>query len=358
MPMNLIIQEKRRELGLTQEQVAEYLNVSIPAVSKWESGATSPDISLLPSLARLLKIDLNTLFCFQEDMSEQEIGIFCGEIKEIVQTKGLAEGFKTAKQKIHDYPHNEALLHCLTFTLDGLLVMSGLPDEEKSQYDSLLLSWYKQLAESPDSKIRNSANYMLVSRSIHDGDYETAQKILDRMPDKEDLMSNMADKRIMQINLYLSLGKVEEAVKELQSALLTAVNKVQMLLCKMVDAELAGDRIQTAKSIADKASRMAVLFDLWEYNSLIAPLQIAGAKKDADACIPLLRKLLEAMRKPWDMSKSPLFYRIAKASDPTQMLPAILSELDNDASYDFLREREDFKELICEYKEIAKNIKG
>ena len=54
MPMNLVIQEKRKELGLTQEQVAEYLNVSIPAVSKWEKGTTSPDISLLAPLARLL----------------------------------------------------------------------------------------------------------------------------------------------------------------------------------------------------------------------------------------------------------------------------------------------------------------
>ena len=45
MPMNLVIQEKRKALGLTQEQVAEYLNVSIPAVSKWEKGATSPRLS-------------------------------------------------------------------------------------------------------------------------------------------------------------------------------------------------------------------------------------------------------------------------------------------------------------------------
>jgi len=35
MPMNLVIQEKRKALGLTQEQVAEYLNVSTPAVNKW-----------------------------------------------------------------------------------------------------------------------------------------------------------------------------------------------------------------------------------------------------------------------------------------------------------------------------------
>lgn len=40
MPMNRIIQEKRRELGLTQEQVAQYLGVSTPAVSKWEKGVS------------------------------------------------------------------------------------------------------------------------------------------------------------------------------------------------------------------------------------------------------------------------------------------------------------------------------
>lgn len=40
MPMNIIIQEKRKELGLTQEQVADYLSVSTPAVSKWEKGVS------------------------------------------------------------------------------------------------------------------------------------------------------------------------------------------------------------------------------------------------------------------------------------------------------------------------------
>lgn len=355
MPINLVIQKRRKELGLTQEQVAEYLNVSIPAVSKWEKGATSPDISLLSPLARLLKTDLNTLFCFQEDISEQEIGSFCGEVTQTVRTEGIAEGFKTAKRKIHDYPYNETLLHRLTFTLDGLLVMSGLTEEEKRPYDAMLLTWYKQLAESRDGKIKNSANYMMASRFIRSGDYEQAQEILNRMPDKEDLMSGMADKRILQVNLYLCLGKTEAALGELQRALLMAVNKVQMLLYKMIDAELAGGGMRNAEDIADKASRMPALFDLWEYNSFIAPLQIAGAGKDADTCIPLLQKLLAAACRPWDMSASPLFYHIAKSSDPMQMLPAILSELETDAAYDFLREREDFKELVAEYKGFIKH---
>jgi transcriptional regulator with XRE-family HTH domain len=40
MPINQVIREKRKELGFTQEQVADYLGVSAPAVNKWESGVS------------------------------------------------------------------------------------------------------------------------------------------------------------------------------------------------------------------------------------------------------------------------------------------------------------------------------
>ena len=117
MPMNIVIQEQRKLLGLTQEQVADYLGVSTPAVSKWEKGITSPDIGLLPPLARLLKIDLNTLFCFSEDLSEQEIGFFCNELAKQARNDILS-AFDAAEAKIHEYPHNELLLLNITIILD------------------------------------------------------------------------------------------------------------------------------------------------------------------------------------------------------------------------------------------------
>ena len=76
MKINEIIREKRKALSLTQEQIADFLGVSTPAVSKWEKGAAYPDITLLPALARLLKTDLNTLLSFQEDLTDIEIENF------------------------------------------------------------------------------------------------------------------------------------------------------------------------------------------------------------------------------------------------------------------------------------------
>ena len=52
----------RKDLGLTQEALAEQLGVSSQAVSKWESGQNCPDIQLLPQLADLFGVTLDALF--------------------------------------------------------------------------------------------------------------------------------------------------------------------------------------------------------------------------------------------------------------------------------------------------------
>ena len=51
----------RKNASLTQSQLAQKLNVSDKAVSKWERGFGCPDISLLPELAKIFEIDLETL---------------------------------------------------------------------------------------------------------------------------------------------------------------------------------------------------------------------------------------------------------------------------------------------------------
>lgn len=40
MEMKDVIREKRRAMGFTQEQMADYLGVSAPAVNKWERGVS------------------------------------------------------------------------------------------------------------------------------------------------------------------------------------------------------------------------------------------------------------------------------------------------------------------------------
>lgn len=53
----------RKTKGYTQMQLAEKLNISDKTVSKWESGAGYPDVSLLPALARVLGVTTDHLLC-------------------------------------------------------------------------------------------------------------------------------------------------------------------------------------------------------------------------------------------------------------------------------------------------------
>lgn len=62
MTISEIIVKYRKELGLTQEGLAQRLGVTNQAVSKWESGQSCPDITLLPVIADLFGITLDELF--------------------------------------------------------------------------------------------------------------------------------------------------------------------------------------------------------------------------------------------------------------------------------------------------------
>ena len=56
-----LIAELRKKQGLTQQQLADKLNLSNKTISKWESGSGSPDISNLPVLAEALEISVDEL---------------------------------------------------------------------------------------------------------------------------------------------------------------------------------------------------------------------------------------------------------------------------------------------------------
>ena len=55
------ISTRRKEVGLTQSQLAEKLNITDRAVSKWETGRTLPDSSIMLDLCNILKITVNDL---------------------------------------------------------------------------------------------------------------------------------------------------------------------------------------------------------------------------------------------------------------------------------------------------------
>lgn len=88
------IAESRRELGMTQREVAEQIGVTDKTISKWETGNRLPDASLLMDLCRVLKVDVNELlkgerFCpenYGKNAADNLVDLV-GEINGIKQEK-------------------------------------------------------------------------------------------------------------------------------------------------------------------------------------------------------------------------------------------------------------------------------
>lgn len=346
MPMHTIIQQQRKALGLTQEQVARCLNVSTAAVSKWENGLTSPDVGLLPPLARLLKVDMNTLFGFHDTLSRQEISLFCNQLAD----KAPEEAFALARDKLREFPHDQQLRLTVAILLDALLVKA---QEDWPELEGEVSAWLAQLGQSEEESIRASANSIQVNRFIRQNRLEEAQAVLDAIPDKGALGAVLPDKLLLQVSIDLKRGQPERAALALEQALFQAGNRVQLLLSQLVDAELACGDAHAARSVAERSQAVAQALDLWPYNRYTALWQVAVHQRDAQAAISLLEQMLEALEQPWQLGDTALYRRMApqaKEFRPQELRDLLVEELAHDPDLAWLREHPRAQALLHHFR--------
>lgn len=83
------IKQLRQRMNLTQEQVANKLGVSYQAVSKWEVGANTPDIALLPDIANLFGVSIDSLFSDNIDEFAEALSLAKDDdVIRVMQMKG------------------------------------------------------------------------------------------------------------------------------------------------------------------------------------------------------------------------------------------------------------------------------
>lgn len=65
MNIGTVIMNKRKALGYTQQTLADKLNVSFQAVSKWENGTNYPEVDMLPVIAGVLDTSIDSLLGYK-----------------------------------------------------------------------------------------------------------------------------------------------------------------------------------------------------------------------------------------------------------------------------------------------------
>ncbi len=119
----------RRERGLTQEQLAEQLNVSGRTVSRWETGRNMPDISLLVLIAELFGVSIPEIIDGERKCSQVN-----EETKEVAKTMSNYAGAEKALLLKRMVVINVIGLVAL---LAGLIMESVSPDSKVYIYEAV-----------------------------------------------------------------------------------------------------------------------------------------------------------------------------------------------------------------------------
>ncbi len=85
----------RNEKGMTQEDLAEYLNVSRQSVSKWELNKTLPDVEKILQLSELYEVTLDYIIKGEEEMEEEDVALATDEGEGTQDISGM-EDWKNA----------------------------------------------------------------------------------------------------------------------------------------------------------------------------------------------------------------------------------------------------------------------
>ena len=147
------IKNLRLEKNARQEELAEYLGVSFQAVSKWETGASVPDIALLPNLAVFFGVTIDELFQMPEEAEfERMENMFWHERRIPAETFDHCVRF--LERAIQNDPKNVRACKCMAYLYNhraksdhetaseyARKVLELDPDEKGGWVQNAPLSW-------------------------------------------------------------------------------------------------------------------------------------------------------------------------------------------------------------------------
>lgn len=163
MNIGTIIKSKRQKRDLTQEQLAEYLNVSVSAVSQWESGKTTPDFSLIVPIAEFFEITADELLGRTPGEKEKAIAEYNERTIELSNKGRIDECIELWREALRRFPGDFHSMSMLAFSLSLSIDRFGAEKAQAKEKECIDLC-ERILRDCTDSEIRSGAIQKLVFR--------------------------------------------------------------------------------------------------------------------------------------------------------------------------------------------------
>lgn len=227
--------------------------------------------------------------------------------------------------------------------LSGMICMFGVDNRE--YYEGQIEALYVRVLESEDLEVRNEATSMLINKYLERNEYKKAQSCIDKLP------TVTYDKNRLQGRLYIKKGEFDKASELFSYKLIEATTDIFTILISMMEIALKDGRKEDAKYFAEILEKTTDLYDLWDYNGQVGYFKLYSDEKDADNFVIVLKKMLEAMKKPWNPSKSKLYANMKVNQSEEgfeQFIDTFVNTLKSDVEGElgFVKNNEEFNESI------------
>lgn len=345
-----VIYELRKRHNLTQEQLANAIGVSIPAVSKWENGTTYPDITLLPIIARYFKISIDQLMDYQMELSSQEIEKFIRECQQFMQDQPFECIITRCEEYLKEYPNSDELKLSV-----GSLYMMGVSyfKEEKSIKEVIqkAIALLEESAKSSDSKLSNQSYFILASLYGMNGEDEKAEEVLLKLPKTE------LNREDLLIPIYIQQNRYKEAKKMIQVNLLKAIQAISLYLSNYQNIVMKENDIQFAKQLLKLDEELITVFNvesLLGMGHVIGAMHFYAALGDEDKTMNYLVDLVEKIENYNKEQKLNLFDQVdyKKNSSQKHFAEMIVNLLEIDPKLELIKGHQSYPQVITRLKNI------
>lgn len=344
MRIGEVIRKYRKEIGLTQEEMANRLGITTPAVNKWENANSNPDIELLAPIARLLHISLDTLMSFREELTAAEIAGFICELGSILDSDGFEKAYQRAEEIIREYPNCNMLIWQIAVILDARRVTEECPDPD--QYDEQIMDWYERALDDKNEEIKRHAADSLFGFYLRKKEYEKAEECLRYFSENEPI------KKISQGRLYKEQGDLESAYKVLENLIFSEYGTLNLAFSLLIAMAIEEKDMPKAHYFAARAGEMAKAFEMGKYQENASMLDVVCAEKNIAETYHVAEQLLKHADSLLDFRKSKLYQHMS-FREPDSFYTADLKEklvelFREEESFGYMKGNEEWEALLIQ----------
>ncbi len=357
-----VITEKRKEKGITQDELADYIGVSKASVSKWENAQSYPDITLLPKLAGYFNISIDELIDYLPQMTREDIKKTYHRLAKAFSRKPFNEVLDECHIVIKKYYSCFPLLLQMALLLLNHFSLANAKEEQDAIVKEIVDMCRRIIEESDDVWIIKQAN------SIRATCFIILNKPMDTLEILDGTLKPLLADEIMLANAYNMLMQIDKAKMVMQ----VSIYQYLMVIIGFSQSYLmlTKDQPEKFEKTLERFIKLCEVFEMNDLNpNIVAQLYYSAAvgyasQNNAEKTLDMLTEFSFLCTKkllPYKLKGDEYFdlieewfkdYDLDPPRDEKSIKESVLVSVTENTAFSFLQDNLKYKNIVKQLKEF------